>query len=157
VKPSCALNVWFKITISKSGLAIGLSSGWNARGDDEGKQDGARAFGTRSHRHGTDVMASRKLAVILSGLIAATTTITCAGAQQATFSESERLGLATCLAKCRDGDSACNNRCISQAQTNGRMWSDDVRVCVRGCRATAQTPDGILRCITGCRLDRMVP
>jgi hypothetical protein len=34
VKPSCALNVWFKITISKSGLAIALSSSWNARGDE---------------------------------------------------------------------------------------------------------------------------
>jgi hypothetical protein len=86
-----------------------------------------------------DVTNRRKMAaVILSGLcIAATTAMTPASAQKATFSEGERRGLATCLAKCPDGGTACNHRCISQAQTNGRMWSEDVRVCIRGCRVTA--------------------
>jgi hypothetical protein len=99
----------------------------------------------------------RRMAVGLSVLfIAVLITITFARAQEATFSESERLGLASCLVKCPDGDKACNNRCISQSQTKGRMWSDDVRACIRGCRVTAQPPDGVLGCVTGCRLDRTV-
>ena len=108
---------------------------------------------------------SHKMALVLSVLwIAAATTMTLATAQEATFSERERLGLAACLAKCPDGDKACNNRCISQSQTKGRVWSDDVRACIRDCRngyqhsrVSPQTAtDGILGCMAGCRLDRMV-
>jgi hypothetical protein len=99
----------------------------------------------------------RKVAVGLSALcIVAVTMMTPAKAQEATFSEGERLALAACLVKCPDGDKACNNRCISQAQTKGRMWGDDVRTCVRGCRSTAQTLDVVLGCVTGCRLERTV-
>jgi hypothetical protein len=106
-----------------------------------------------------------KTALVLSVLwVAVATTATIATAQDATFSESERFGLGACLVKCRDGDKACNNRCISQSQTKGRIWIDDVRVCVRGCRnghplssASAKTAtDEILGCLTGCRLDRVV-
>jgi hypothetical protein len=93
----------------------------------------------------------QKMALILSMLcLTAATTMTLAKAQETT--ESERFGLATCLVKCPDGDKACNNRCISQSQTNGRVWSDGVRACIRGCRVAAQTPvDGVFSCITGCR------
>ena len=99
----------------------------------------------------------RKIAVGLSMLcIAATTTMTLARAQEATFSEGERLGLTSCLVKCPDGGAACNNRCISQAQTKGRMWSDEVRACIRGCRVAVQPSDVVLGCVTGCRLDRTV-
>ena len=99
----------------------------------------------------------RKIAVGLSVLcIAATTTMTFAKAQEAPFSVGERLGLAACLTKCPDGGAACNNRCISQAQTKGRVWSDDARACVRGCRVSAQMLDGVLGCVNGCPLDRMV-
>jgi hypothetical protein len=108
---------------------------------------------------------SHKMALSLLVLwIVAATTMTLATAQEATFSEGERLGLGACLAKCPDGDKACNNRCISQSQTKGRVWSDDVRACIRNCRngyqlsrVSPQTAtDGILGCIAGCRLDRMV-
>jgi hypothetical protein len=96
--------------------------------------------------------------------IAGATTMTLATAQEATFSEAERLGLGACLVKCRDGDKACNNRCISQSQTKGRVWSDDVRTCIRDCRnghplsgVSAKTAtDGILGCIASCPLDRIV-
>lgn len=102
-------------------------------------------------------MDRHKLTVILSALCVAAATTTFANAQEATFSEGERLGLATCLSKCPDGDKACNNRCISLSQTKGRVWGDDVRTCIRACRAGAQMPtDKILSCITGCRLDRIV-
>ena len=99
-----------------------------------------------------------KLAVILSVLYVVTaTTPTLANAQEATFSEGERLGLATCLSKCPDGDKACNNRCISLTQTKGRVWGDDVRTCIRNCRAGSRMPiDKIFGCITGCRLDQIV-
>src|SRR3954451_7737158 len=43
------------------------------------------------------------------------TTTTLANAQEATFSEGKRLGLAACLSKCPDNDKACNNRCISNS------------------------------------------
>jgi hypothetical protein len=101
-------------------------------------------------------MDRHKFAVILSALyIAATATF--ANTQEATFSDGERLGLATCLSKCPDGDKACNNRCISLSQTKGRIWSDDVRACIRDCRVGTQVPiDKILGCVTGCRLDRIV-
>jgi hypothetical protein len=102
-------------------------------------------------------MDRRKLAMILSVLYITATTTTLANAQEATFSESERRGLATCLSKCPDGDKACNNRCISQSQTKGRMWADDVRACIRACRAGTRPPvDQIFGCITDCRLDRIV-
>jgi hypothetical protein len=102
-------------------------------------------------------MDRRKLAMILSVLCITATTTTLANAQEATFSEGERRGLATCLSKCPDGDKACNNRCISQAQTKGRMWADDVRACIRACRAGPRVPiDQIFGCVTGCRLDRIV-
>jgi hypothetical protein len=104
-----------------------------------------------------------KIALVLSVLwMMAATTMTLATAQQATFSDAEQFGLGTCLAKCPDGDKACNNRCISQAQTRGRAWSDDVRVCIRDCRSkvpggSAKTAvDGILGCLSGCHLDRMI-
>ena len=84
------------------------------------------------------------------------TTTTLATAQEATFSEGERLGLAACLSKCPYNDNACNNRCISNSQTKGRVWGDDVRACIRGCRAGTQMKDQILGCVTGCRLDRIV-
>jgi hypothetical protein len=104
-----------------------------------------------------------KMAVILSVIIAATT-MKLVSAQEAAFSEGERRGLAGCLVKCPDGDKGCNNRCISQAQTKGRVWSDDVRACIRGCRngyqlsqaAAQKAANGILGCIAGCNLDRLV-
>jgi hypothetical protein len=96
-----------------------------------------------------------KSAFTLALYIAATTT-TLANAQEATFSEDERLGFAACLSKCPDHDKGCNNRCISNAQTKGRVWSDDVRACIRGCRVGTQMKDQIFGCITGCRLDRIV-
>ena len=101
-----------------------------------------------------------KMTVILSVLwIATATMMTLAKAQEAAFSEAERLRLGACLVKCPDGDMACNNRCISQSQTNGRVWSDGVRTCIRGCRngyqrsqvAAEKATDGILGCIAGCR------
>jgi hypothetical protein len=101
--------------------------------------------------------------VVLALVVAAVTTMTRATAQEAAFSDSERVGLATCLAKCRDGDKACPNRCISQSQTKGRVWSDDVRTCIRDCRsghplsgtsAKAAT-DSILGCVAACPLDRL--
>jgi hypothetical protein len=102
-------------------------------------------------------MDRHQLAMILSVLCITATTTTLANAQEATFSESERRGLAACLSKCPDGDKACNNRCISQAQTKGRMWADDVRACIRACRTGTRPPvDKILGCITDCRLDRIV-
>jgi hypothetical protein len=106
-----------------------------------------------------------KIALVLAVLwIAAATNMTLATAQEATFSEGERFGLAACLVKCRDSDGACNNRCISQSQTKGRVWSDDVRACIRGCRngyqlskvSARMATDGILGCVAGCRLDRIV-
>jgi hypothetical protein len=109
----------------------------------------------RSAAKGRDVMMDfRKIAVGLAVLSIAATTLTLARAQEATFSEGERLGLASCLVKCLNGDKACDNRCISQSQTKGRVWSDDVRACIRGCRVTAQMLDVVISCITGCRLDR---
>src|SRR5580658_9944164 len=93
-----------------------------------------------------------KIAVILSVLwIAAATMMAPARAEEAVFSDSERLGLATCLAKCRDGDKACPNRCISQAQTKWRMWADDVRACLRDCRGAT---DKILGCLTDCHIEQ---
>src|ERR1700739_4700014 len=83
---------------------------------------------------GKDIMDRHKLAVILSALCITATTTTLASAQEATFSEGERLGLAACLSKCPYSDKACNNRCISLSQTKGRVWGDDVRACIRGCR-----------------------
>src|SRR2546423_15637219 len=83
------------------------------------------------------------------------TTTTLANAQEATFSEGERLGLAACLSKCPDNDKACNNRCISNSQTKGSVC-DDVRACIRGCRVGTLMKDQIFGCITGCRLDRIV-
>lgn len=106
-----------------------------------------------------------KMALVLPVLwIAAATNVTLATAQEATFSEGERFGLAACLVRCPDGDGACNNRCISQSQTKGRVWSDDVRACIRGCRKEYQlskvsaqmATEGILGCVAGCRLDRIV-
>ena len=48
-----------------------------------------------------------KMAPVLSVLwIAAATNVTLATAQEATFSEGERFGLAACLARCPDGDGA---------------------------------------------------
>jgi hypothetical protein len=102
-------------------------------------------------------MDRHQLAMILSVLYITATTTTLASAQEAAFSESERRGLATCLSKCPDGDKACNNRCISQSQTKGRMWGDDVRACIRACRTGTRMPtDKIFGCITDCRLDRIV-
>jgi hypothetical protein len=107
----------------------------------------------------------QKLALVLVVLwAAAATTMTFATAQEATFSEGEQLGLGMCLAKCRDGDKACNNRCISQSQTKGRVWGDDVRTCIRDCRnghqlsgVSAKTAtDEILGCVARCPLDRIV-
>jgi len=100
----------------------------------------------------TEILTS---AFTLALYITATTT-TLATAQEATFSEGERLGLAVCLSKCPDNDKACNNRCISNSQTKGRVWGDDVRACIRECRVGAQMKDQIFGCITGCRLDRIV-
>jgi hypothetical protein len=106
-----------------------------------------------------------KIALVLLVLwVAAAATMTPATAEETTFSDAERLGLATCLAKCRDGDKACNNRCISQSQTKGRVWSDDVRICIRDCRngqplsgvSAKMATDGILSCIAGCPLNRVV-
>jgi hypothetical protein len=98
-----------------------------------------------------------KIALVLLVLcVTAATSMTQAPAQQATFSDAERLGLGVCLAKCPDGDKACNNRCISQSQTRGRAWTDDVRVCIRDCRSKVSGADGILSCMSGCHLDRMI-
>src|SRR3954451_1659458 len=104
-----------------------------------------------------------KMALVLSALcIAASTTMMVAKAQEATFSEVERLGLEACMVKCPDGDKACNNRCISKSQTRG-VWSDAARACIRACRtgyqlsqgAGQKAADAIFGCIAGC-LDRMV-
>jgi hypothetical protein len=106
-----------------------------------------------------------KMALALPVLwIAVTATTTFATAQEAVFSDAERLGLGTCLAKCRDGDKACSNRCISQSQTRGRVWADDVRACIRDCRnghplsgmSAKSATDEMLGCVSGCRLDRVV-
>jgi hypothetical protein len=91
----------------------------------------------------------------------AATGMTPASAQQATFTDAERAGLGVCLAKCPDGDKACNNRCISQAQTKGRAWTDDVRVCIRDCRSKVSggpraSADDVLACLASCHLDRMI-
>jgi hypothetical protein len=94
--------------------------------------------------------------VVLVLCVTAASSMTRASAQQATFTDAERAGLGVCLAKCPDGDKACNNRCISQSQSKGRAWPDDVRVCIRDCRIKASGADGILSCISGCRLDRMI-
>jgi hypothetical protein len=102
--------------------------------------------------------------VLLAFWMTAATSMTLATAQEATFSDAERLGLGVCLAKCPNGDKACNNRCISQSQTRGRAWPDDVRVCIRDCRnkspvaggSPKTAADGILSCISGCHLDRMI-
>ena len=107
---------------------------------------------------GQEIMSATEIlksAFTLALYITATTT-TLATAQEATFSEGERLGLAACLSKCPDNDKACNNRCISNSQTKGRVWGDDVRACIRGCRVGTQMKDQIFGCITGCRLDRIV-
>jgi hypothetical protein len=93
--------------------------------------------------------------------ITAATGMTLASAQQATFTDAERNGLGVCLAKCPDGDKACNNRCISQAQTKGRAWGDDERVCIRDCRSKVSggpraSADGVLSCLATCHLDRML-
>jgi hypothetical protein len=114
---------------------------------------------------GAVMLDVHKMAVILSVLwITAATTMTLASAQEAGFSEGELRGLTACLVKCPDGDMACNNRCISQAQTKGRVWSNDVRACIRGCRNGYQlsqvgppmVADRVIGCIAGCRLDRLV-
>ena len=98
-----------------------------------------------------------KTALILLVLwMTAATSMTLAAAQQATFTDAERAGLGVCLAKCPDGDKACHNRCISQAQSKGRAWPDDVRVCIRDCRSKASGADAILSCLSGCHLDRMI-
>ena len=98
-----------------------------------------------------------KIALVLLVLcVTAATSMTLASAQQATFTDAEQAGLGVCLAKCRDGDKACNNRCISQSQTKGRAWPDDVRVCIRDCRSKASGADAILSCLSGCHLDRMI-
>jgi hypothetical protein len=102
--------------------------------------------------------------VLLMLWVSAVATVTLATAQEATFSEGERLGLGTCLAKCPDGDKACNNRCISQSQTRGRVWSDDVRICIRDCRNGRQisgtsarmATDGIMGCLANCHLDGVI-
>jgi hypothetical protein len=52
-------------------------------------------------------------------VITAAITMTIANGQEPTISESERRGLAACLAKCPVGDMKCSNRCISQFQTRG--------------------------------------
>jgi hypothetical protein len=67
------------------------------------------------------------------------------------------------LVKCPDGDKACTNRCISQSQTKGRVWYDELRACIRGCRngyqlsqvAAQKAANEIFGCIAGC-FDRMV-
>ena len=101
-------------------------------------------------------MDRHKLAVILSALYVVTaTTPTLANAQEATFSEGERLGLATCLSKCPDGDKACINRCMSKSQIKGVVWSDATRACIRACRIQNAANEVILGCVSGC-LDRMV-
>jgi hypothetical protein len=101
------------------------------------------------------MQSGRILAVGLS-VFCTVIAMTPARAQEPTFSEGERLALSACLTRCPNGSPACNNRCISQAQTKGRIWVDDVRACVRGCRSTAQTSDAVYACVSGCRLDRMV-
>jgi hypothetical protein len=98
-----------------------------------------------------------KTALILLALwMTAATGMTPASAQQATFTDAERNGLGVCMAKCPDGDKACNNRCISQAQSKGRAWPDSVRVCIRDCRSKVAGVDGILSCLSGCHLDQMI-
>jgi hypothetical protein len=94
----------------------------------------------------------RKIAAILSVLWIEAA----ARAQDATFSEGERRGLAACLVKCPAGDKFCSNRCISQAQTKGRVWSDDVRACIRDCRAAQVPAAGVFDCVTGCHLDEII-
>src|SRR5258708_39143167 len=101
-----------------------------------------------------------KMVVALSMLSIMTTT-TLASAQEAALSDGERHGLAACLVKCPHGDKACNNRCISKAQTRG-VGSDGARACIRGCRtayqfsqvAPQQTTFGLFVCVQG-GLDRM--
>jgi hypothetical protein len=102
----------------------------------------------------TEILKSAFTLALYISITATTTTL--ATAQEATFSEGERLGLAACLSKCPDNDKACNNRCISNSQTKGRVWGDDVRACIRGCRVGAQMKDQIFGCVTGCRLDRII-
>lgn len=108
------------------------------------------------------MLDSRKMAVTLSALLITATTMTrLASAQEAALSDGERHGLAACLVKCPDGDKACNNRCISKAQTRG-VWSDGARACIRGCRtayqfsqvAAQQATNEVFVCVAGC-LDRM--
>ena len=116
------------------------------------------AYAVRGLKQRQEIMSATEIlksAFTLALYITATTT-TLATAQEATFSEGERLGLAACLSKCPDNDRACNNRCISNSQTKGRVWGDDVRACIRGCRVGTQMKDQIFGCITGCRLDRIV-
>jgi hypothetical protein len=106
-----------------------------------------------------------KMMVTLSVLwITAATTMTLATAQEAALSEGERHGLAACLVKCPDGDKACVNRCMSKSQTNGVVWSDATRACIRVCRTGYQLSqvaaqqaanELIFGCVAGC-LDRMV-
>jgi hypothetical protein len=98
----------------------------------------------------------RKIAVGLMIFCTVMTVMFARAQEPKTFSEGERLALSACLVKCPDGSPACNNRCISAAQTAGRMWAEKVRACVRGCRSTAQASDAVYACVTGCRLDRMV-
>jgi hypothetical protein len=77
----------------------------------------------------------RKMGATLLVLsITAPTTTTLASAQEAALSEGERHGLAACLVKCPDNDTACVNRCMSKSQTRGVVWSDATRACIRSCR-----------------------
>ena len=96
----------------------------------------------------------RKAMVLLMLSISAATTMTLANAQEPAISEGERRGLGACLAKCPDGDTKCNNRCISQFQTRG-AWSDHARACIRACRneyrgGTQQAAEGIFGCSVSC-------
>jgi hypothetical protein len=110
------------------------------------------------------VMDFYKMAVALSVLgIMAATTMTRASAQDAALSEPERHAFVACLIKCPDGDKACVNRCMSNSQTRGVVWSDAARACIRVCRTEyqlSQVPaqeaaNEIFGCVAGC-LDRMV-
>jgi hypothetical protein len=105
-----------------------------------------------------EIMSATKIPKIAFtfALYITVTMTTLATAQEGAFSEGERLGLAACLSKCPDNDKGCNNRCISNSQTKGRVWGDDVRACIRDCRVGTQMKDQIFGCITGCRLDRIV-
>ena len=95
-----------------------------------------------------------KMAPVLSVLwIAAATNVTLATAQEATFSEGERFGLAACLVKCPDGDKVCVNRCMSKSQIKGVAWSDATRACIRACRIQ-NAANEVFGCVSGC-LDRM--